>query len=94
MGFGYATAGRLNIDLDTPWILIGQILTFVAGGLSIGYLRLAALKIDRIARETPDGPVPDAVMQHMRNPGPPLVGATLTVLFVFIVYLMVAKPNW
>ena len=94
IGFGYATAGRLNIELDTPWLLIAQILTFIALALGVFYLRTAALKIDKIANETPDGPVPAAVMEHMKNPGPPIVGATLTLIFVFIVYLMVFKPNW
>jgi len=94
MGFGYATAGRLHIDLDTPWLLVAQVLTLIALALGVFYLRTAALTIDRIARETPDGPVPDAVLQHMKNPGPPIVGATLTIVFVFIVYLMVFKPNW
>ena len=93
-GFGYATAGRLNIDLETTWLFIAQILTLVAAVMSIGYLRLASGKINRIARETPEGPVPESVMREMKNPGPPIVGGLLTIVFVFIVYLMVAKPDW
>jgi hypothetical protein len=94
IGFGYATAGRLNLSLDATWILLGQILTYAAAIMSIGYLRMASAKIDRLAREAPEGPVPDDVMREMRNPGPPLIGAALTFVFVFIVYLMVAKPAW
>ena len=94
IGFGYATAARRDIDLETTWLLLGQVLTFVAALATIGYLRSASLRLNRLADEAPDGPIPDGLRRELKNPGPPMVGALLTVVFVFIIYLMVAQPNW
>ena len=94
IGFGYATAARRDIDLETTWLLLGQVLTFVAALASIGYLRSASLRLNRLANEAPDGPIPDGLRRELKNPGPPVVGGLLAVVFVFIIYLMVAQPNW
>ena len=94
VGFGYATAGRQDRDLGDTWLLVAQILTFIAAAGVIGYLRSASLRVDRLARAVPDGPVPESLTRAMKNPGPPIVGTILTVGFVFILYLMVAQPRW
>ncbi len=95
IGFGYAMTGNdFGPDLDTTWVLLGQILAFVALAVSIGYLRTASLRIDGRARQAPDGPVPDELRREMKNSGPPIVGAVLTFIFVLLIYLMVVKPAW
>ena len=95
IGFGYAITGTdFSPDPDVTWLLLGQILAYVAAVATIGYLRAASNRVDRLAREAPDGPVPESLARAMKNPGPPIVGACLTVVFVFIVYLMVAQPDW
>ncbi len=93
IGFGYAMTGNdFGPELNVTWLLLSQILAFVALVLAVGYLRTASLKIDRRARETPDGAVPEELRRNLKNPGPPIVGAVLTVIFVFIIYLMVVQP--
>lgn len=92
--FGYLTADRLGIDLDTTWILIGQILTFSAAVITIGVLRTMATRLHRKAEEAPDGPVPPELAAQLKNPVAPVLGATMTAVSIFIVYLMVAKPGW
>jgi uncharacterized membrane protein len=94
IGFGYATASRLNIDLDVTWLLFGQILTYAAAIISLAYLRTAALRADRMARAAPDGPVPEELVRETKNPGPAIVGTLMLIIFIFIVYLMVAQPAW
>jgi hypothetical protein len=93
-GFGYATAGRINLDIDTTWLLIAQIVFYAAVVISVGYLMQVSLGLWRKVKDLPDGPVPAALARELANPLPGLMGALLTVALVFIVYLMVAKPSW
>jgi uncharacterized membrane protein len=92
--FGYATAGKDNIDLGRTWILIAQVLFFIAAAISIAYLARASLRLEARVRGLPDGPIPEEVAKDLKNPLPAILGALLTVVFIFIVYLMVAQPNW
>jgi uncharacterized membrane protein len=93
-GFGYAAAGRANIDLDTTWLLLAQILLLIAFLVGIFVLRPAAVRLQKAVDAAPNGPIPAEIMSELKNPIPAITGASLTLIFVFITYLMVAKPAW
>jgi uncharacterized membrane protein len=90
--FGYLTANELDLSLGTGWLVVGQTLFWLAVVIGVGYLMPGALRLSRRVRELPDGPIPDDVRAEMRNPVFPVLGVLLTVFFVVIVYMMVAKP--
>lgn len=92
--FGYGTAAELGISLTTTWLLIGQVLFWIALVASYAVLVPGSLRITRKAQALADGPIPDEIMAEMRNPVFPALGSLLTLFFIFIVYLMVVKPGW
>jgi uncharacterized membrane protein len=92
--FGYATADRFNYDLGATWLLLGQILFYVIVILGLGILRPAAKELYRLTREAPDGPITPEITSQLSQALPAIAGMITSVLFVFIVYLMVAKPGW
>jgi uncharacterized membrane protein len=92
--FGYATADRLNISLGTTWLVIGQVLFYGIVVLALVILRPAANRLHRLAQQAPDGPLTPELTAQLKQPLPGAVGALATAMFVFIVYLMVAKPDW
>lgn len=92
--FGYLTADRLGIDLDTTWLLLGQILFYVIAVIGLGILRPAANELYKLTRTAPDGPVSPEIAVQLSKPLPGAMGALTGVLFVAIIYLMVAKPDW
>jgi uncharacterized membrane protein len=91
--FGYASAGDRDLALDTSWLLWGQVLFWIAVVVSLVVMTPGSLRLAKKTAELPDGPIPDEVMQEVRSPIFPALGAFLTILFVIIVYLMVAKPD-
>jgi uncharacterized membrane protein len=92
--FGYLTADRVNFDLDLTWLLIGQILFFVIVVLAVAILRPASTRIHRLTEATPDGPVTPEITAMVKNPLPATIGTLATLMYVFVIYLMVAKPDW
>ena len=92
--FGYATADRLGIDLDTTWLLIAQVLFYAVLAVFVLYMRRALKELDTAIRPLPEGPIPDNVRAMITNPMPGIVGSIMGVAFIVIVYLMVAKPAW
>jgi uncharacterized membrane protein len=91
--FGYATAADGELSVDEGWLLFGQVLFYIAVVISLLVLTPGALRLAGRAAALPDGPIPDDVMAEMKNPIFPALGTLLTVFFVVIVYMMVAKPN-
>ncbi len=75
-------------------MLLGQILFYAIVVLVLAILRPAANRLYRLTREALDGPLTSEVEAHMKSLGPMIVGPVTTVMFIAIVYLMVAKPNW
>jgi uncharacterized membrane protein len=69
------------------------VLFWAAVAVGIGLLMPGALKTARRAAELPDGPIPDHLRREMERPIFPALGMLLTVAFVVIVYMMVAKPD-
>ena len=92
--FGYATADRIGLSLDTTWLLLGQLLFYVIVAIGLGVLRPAANRLWSLVQDAPDGPVTPAGAAQLAKPLPALGGVATGLLFVFIVYLMVAKPGW
>ena len=93
--FGYLTADRIGYDFfNTTWLLLGQIVFYTIAAIGLGVLRPAANRLYRLAREAPDGPVTPEVAAELAKPLPAIGGAATGLLFVAIIYLMVAKPAW
>ena len=92
--FGYLTADRANFDLDDTWLLLGQVLFYAIAVLAIAFLRPAANRLYSLANAAPDGPVTPEVSGQLRKPVAAIVGAVTSVMFAFVIYLMVSKPGW
>jgi uncharacterized membrane protein len=92
--FGYLTADRLDIALDTTWLLLGQLLFYAIVVIALAVLRPAANRLYRLANEAPDGPVTPEIIAQLQQPLPAIAGAATGILFFVIIYLMVAKPDW
>jgi uncharacterized membrane protein len=92
--FGYLTADRAGYDLDTTWLLLGQILFYSIAVIAITVLRPAANRLYSLAKAAPDGPVTPEIVAELRKPLPAMMGALVGLMFIFIVYLMVARPDW
>jgi uncharacterized membrane protein len=92
--FGYLTADRLDIALDTTWLLLGQLLFYAIVLIALAVLRPAAKRLYRLANEAPDGPVTPEIVAQLQQPLPAIAGAATGILFFVIIYLMVAKPDW
>ncbi|HEX5140710.1 MAG TPA: DUF2269 family protein [Dehalococcoidia bacterium] len=92
--FGYLTANKADIDLDTTWLALGQILFYSIAILAIAFLVPAANRLHKLSQAAPDGPVTPEVSAQLRKPVAAIVGPITSVMFVFIIYLMVSKPGW
>jgi uncharacterized membrane protein len=92
--FGYATADRIGIDLDTTWLVLAQILFYVIVAIGLGILRPAANKLYRMTMDAPDGPITPEIVAQLKKPLPAIAGSSTGLMFLIIIYLMVAKPNW
>ena len=92
--FGYLTADRIGYSLDATWLLLGQVLFYGVSLLAIAVLRPAANELNRIAQAAPDGRVTPELTTQLKKPLPAIIGPVLSVVFVFIIYLMVARPAW
>jgi uncharacterized membrane protein len=92
--FGYATADRYGYDLDVTWLALGQILFYGIVLIAIIVLRPAANALYRLTQSTPDGPISLELSAQMKKPQAAIAGSITTVMFVAVVYLMVAKPGW
>jgi len=92
--FGYATADRGGLDLDTTWLALGQALFYAIAVLAIALLRPAANRLRSVADAAADGPVTPEIAAALRKPVTRVVGIVTSVMFVAIIYLMVSKPAW
>jgi len=92
-GFGYATAGKMDLDLSKFWITLAQVLFYGLLILAIVFLRPAAAKLHKLAEATPDGPVTQEITAQLKKPVAMIVGPLVTIMFIVIIYLMVSKPG-
>jgi uncharacterized membrane protein len=91
---GYATADRFGYSLDVTWLLLGQVMFYAIAVLAIVFLRTAAKRLYTLTREAPDGPLTPEIAAQLKKPAAAIVGPITSVMFVFAIYLMVAKPGW
>jgi uncharacterized membrane protein len=92
--FGYLTADKLGLGLDETWIALGQVMFYAIAVLAILFLRTSADKLYRLTLSAPDAPLTPEVTTQLGSRTPAVVGALTTVMFLAIIYLMVAKPAW
>ena len=92
--FGYMTADRIGYDLGATWLVLGQVLFYVIVAIGLGVLRPAANRLYRLSRAAPDGPITSEIAAQLAKPLPAIAGAATGLLFVAIIYLMVARPDW
>jgi uncharacterized membrane protein len=92
--FGYLTADRIGYDLGTTWLLLGQLLFYAIVVIALAVLRPAANRLYRLANAAPDGPVTPEIVAQLQKPLPAIAGAATGLMFIAIIYLMVAKPDW
>ena len=92
--FGYATANKADLSLSMTWLALGQVLFYAIVVLAVVFLRPAANRLDRLAQAAPEGPVPSDLAAEIKKPQAGIVGVLTSVAFAFVIYLMVAKPNW
>jgi len=92
--FGYLTADRAGYDLDTTWLLLSQLLFYTIVVIALAVLRPAANRLYRLAKDAPDGPITQEIVEQLRKPLPAAMGALTSIMFIAIVYLMVSRPDW
>jgi uncharacterized membrane protein len=92
--FGYLTADRRGYDLRETWLVLGQVLFYAIVVIALVVLRPAANELYRLARAAPDGPVTPEIVAQLKKPLPAVLGAATGLMFIAIIYLMVAKPAW
>jgi hypothetical protein len=62
--------------------------------LAIVFLRTAAKQLYKLTREAPDGPLTPEIAAQLKKPAAAIAGPITSIMFVFAIYLMVAKPAW
>jgi uncharacterized membrane protein len=92
--FGYLTADKLGLSLSETWVALGQVLFYAIAVLAIVFLRSAAKQLYRLTREATDGPLTPEIAAQLKKPAAAIVGPITSIMFVFVIYLMVAKPAW
>ena len=92
--FGYLTADRAGLALDTTWLALGQVLFYAIAILAVVFLRTSANQLYGLTMSAPDVPLTPEIQALIRKPIAGIVGAATSVIFVFIIYLMVSKPGW
>lgn len=92
--FGYLTADRAGYDIEETWLALAQGLFYLLVIIGLLVLRPAANELYRLTKEAPDGPVTPEITAQLRKPLPAILGALTGPIFIFIIYLMVAKPDW
>ena len=79
--------------LQTGWIEVALISLILMAPLGSALVEPRRRAIDRMAREAPDGPLPESLEQRIHDP---LLGTTLqtlATLLLGIVFLMTTKPS-
>ncbi|HEX5369699.1 MAG TPA: DUF2269 family protein [Dehalococcoidia bacterium] len=92
--FAYATADRGGFRLGTTWLVIAQVLFVIIVVVALVFLRPAARKLQAMTSAAPDGPITPDIAAYLKSPLFPVMGTLVSVLFIFIIYLMVSKPAW
>ena len=92
--FGYLTADKAGYDIQETWLALGQGLFYAIVAIGLLILRPAANELYRLTKDAPDGPLTPEVAAQLGKPLPAIAGSATGLMFVAIIYLMVAKPGW
>ncbi len=79
-------------SLLTGWILVALISLVLMAPLGTALIEPRRRVIDRLARETPDGPLPQSLEQRTHDPVLLIALQTIAILLLGIVFLMTTKP--
>ncbi len=80
-------------SLQTGWIGVALIGLVLMAPLSTALIEPGRRAIDRLAREAPDGPLPQSLEQRIHNPILGTALQTVATLLLGIVFLMTTKPS-
>jgi hypothetical protein len=81
-------------SLQTGWIGIALISLILIAPLSTALIEPRRRAIDRLAREAPDGPLPQSLEQRIHDPILGTALQTVATLLLGIVFLMTTKPSF
>ncbi len=81
-------------SLQTGWIGVALISLILIAPLSTALIEPRRRAIDRLAREAPDGPLPQALEQRIYDPILGTALQTVATLLLGIVFLMTTKPSF
>jgi len=79
-------------SLQTGWIAVALIGLVLIAPLGTAAIEPRRRVIDRLAREAPDGPLPESLAQRTHDPALLTALQTVTFLLLGIVFLMTNKP--
>jgi len=79
-------------SLQTSWIAVGLISLIIMAPLGTALIEPRRRAIARLAREAPDGPLPESLEQRIHDPILWTALQTVAVLLLGIVFLMTTKP--
>ena len=80
-------------SLQTSWIAVGLISLIIMAPLGTALIEPRRRAIDRLAREAPDGPLPESLERRIHDPILLTTLQTLATLLLGIVFLMTTKPS-
>jgi Predicted integral membrane protein (DUF2269) len=81
-------------SLQTGWIGVALISLVLIAPLSTALIEPRRRAIDRLAREVPDGPLPQSLEQRIHDPVLATALQTVATLLLGIVFLMTTKPSF
>jgi len=80
-------------SLQTGWIAVALISLILIAPLGTAFIEPRRRAIDQLAREAPDGPLPQELEQRIHDPVLGTALQTVTLLLLGIVFLMTNKPS-
>jgi hypothetical protein len=79
--------------LQTSWIAVALVSLIIVAPLGTALIEPRRRVIDRLAREAPDGPLPQTLEQSIHDPILLTALQTIAALLLGIVFLMTTKPS-
>ena len=80
-------------SLQTGWIAVALVSLVLMAPLGTALIEPRRRAIERLAREAPDGPLPQSLEQRIHDPILSTALQTIVVLLFGIVFLMTTKPS-
>jgi undecaprenyl pyrophosphate phosphatase UppP len=93
LGVGGFEMALFTWGLSTPWIAVSLVSVVLIGPIGAFVLDPRMRTILAMVRETPDGPLSDALARRTRDPVLVIAVSTLATVLLGIVFLMTTKPQ-